>query len=148
MTESPANAALTQGDYETLAAFRFELRRFLQFSETAAKSFDLTALQHQALLAIRAADGQTLSVGELSDQLLSQPHSASELSDRLVALDLLVREVADDDRRRVRLRLTRTAEDRLARMSAVHRDEVVRMRETLTAILDKLGDARPSSGKG
>ncbi|MEP7008331.1 MAG: helix-turn-helix domain-containing protein [Sphingomonas bacterium] len=147
MTKSPANAALTQGDYETLAAFRFELRRFLQFSETAAKSFDLTALQHQALLAIRAADGQTLSVGELSGQLFSQPHSASELSDRLVALDLLVREIADDDRRRVRLRLTRTAEDRLARMSAVHRDEVVRMRETLTAILDKLGDGRPSSGK-
>jgi DNA-binding MarR family transcriptional regulator len=134
----PGGVVLTQGDYETLAAFRFELRRFLQFSEDAAKSLGLTPQQHQALLAIRAAPGREMSIGVLAEQLFIQPHSASELADRLEALNLLVREAAEHDRRRVRLRLTPAAEDRLARMTAAHRGEVVRMRETLTAILARL----------
>lgn len=135
----PADTVLTQNDYETLAAFRYELRRFLQFSEDAAKLLGMTPLQHQALLAIRAASDQSMSVGELAEQLFIQPQSASELADRLVALDLLVRETADDDRRRVRLKLTASALDRLARMSATHRGEVVRIRRTLTDILERLG---------
>jgi DNA-binding MarR family transcriptional regulator len=128
----------TQGDYEALAAFRFELRRFLQFSEEAAKSLGMTPQQHQALLAIRATPRQEMSIGVLAEQLFIQPHSASELADRLVALDLLVRVTAENDRRRVRLRLTPAAEDRLARMTTTHRGEVVRMRGTLTAILARL----------
>lgn len=133
-----AEVVLTQSDYEALAAFRFELRRFLQFSEEAARSLGLTPQQHQALLAIRAAPGQAMSIGVLAEQLFIQPHSASELADRLEALDLLVRETAENDRRRVRLRLTPAAEDRLARMTTAHRGEVVRMRGTLTAILARL----------
>jgi DNA-binding MarR family transcriptional regulator len=133
-----AEVVLTQSDYEALAAFRFELRRFLQFSEEAARSLGLTPQQHQALLAIRAAPGQVMSIGVLAEQLFIQPHSASELADRLEALDLLVRETAENDRRRVRLRLTPAAEDRLARMTTAHRGEVVRMRGTLTAILARL----------
>jgi DNA-binding MarR family transcriptional regulator len=135
----PGDAVLTQVDYETLAAFRYELRRFLRFSEEAAKLLGMTPLQHQALLAIRAAATQSMSVGELAEQLFVQPHSASELADRLVALDLLAREVADDDRRRVCLKLTPAALDRLARMSATHRAEVVRIRGTLTGLLERLG---------
>ena len=134
----PGEVVLTQGNYEALAAFRFELRRFLQFSEEMARSLGLTPQQHQALLAIRAAAGQEMSIGVLAEQLFIQPHSASELADRLVALGLLARETAEDDRRRVRLRLTPAAEDRLSRMTTVHRDEVVRMRGTLTAILARL----------
>jgi DNA-binding MarR family transcriptional regulator len=139
MTEALADVGnLTQGDYEALAAFRFELRRFLQFSEEAARSLGMTPQQHQTLLAIRAAPGQEMSIGVLAEQLFIQPHSASELADRLVALDLLVRVTAENDRRRVRLRLTPAAEDRLARMTTTHRGEVVRMRGTLTAILARL----------
>lgn len=135
----PPDAALTQGDYESLAAFRFELRRFLEFSKDAAKALGMTPHQHQALLAIRAAAGQTMSIGDLAAQLFIQPQSASELTDRLVALGLLDRQATDEDRRRVRLSLTPAAEERLGRMSTVHRAEVVRIRETLTAILERLG---------
>lgn len=131
-------AMLTQEDYEALAAFRFELRRFLEFSKSAAKSLGLTPHQHQALLAIRAARDQALTVGMLAEQLFIQPHSASELTERLVTLGLLVRESSGDDRRRVRLRLSAAATNLLARMSAVHRDEVLRIRPTLTGILEKL----------
>jgi DNA-binding MarR family transcriptional regulator len=139
MTISPnVPEQLSQGDYETLAAFRYELRRFLQFSEQAAKSVGLTPQQHQALLAIRAAPVGGLAIGELAEQLFVQPHSASELADRLIAQDLLKRETAGDDRRRTCLRLTPAAIERLDRLSPAHRAEVVRMRPTLNSILRRL----------
>jgi DNA-binding MarR family transcriptional regulator len=133
-----ATTTLSQADYESLAAFRYELRHFLQFSEQAAKVLGLTPQQHQALLAIRAAPEQTMSIGDLGEQLFIQPHSASELVDRLVALDLLSKQSAEQDRRRSVLALTSSATSILAQMSTVHRAEVIRIRETLTAILDRL----------
>ncbi|MET3760677.1 helix-turn-helix domain-containing protein [Sphingomonas sp. UYEF23] len=129
---------ISQADYESLAAFRYELRRFLQFSEQAAKGLGLTPQQHQALLAIRAAPGQTMGIGDLGEQLFIQPHSASELVDRLVALDLLSKQSAQEDRRRSVLALTPTATTILTQMSTVHRAEAVRIRETLTTILNRL----------
>ena len=129
---------LSQEDYEALAAFRYELRRFLQFSESAAKGVGLTPQQHQALLAIRADPQGGMTIGALAEQLFIQPHSASELADRLIGLDLLTREAAEDDRRRAWLRLTPEAPERLGRLSTAHRAEVVRMRPTLTAILRRM----------
>jgi len=49
----PRKAGTAPVDYETLARFRYELRRFQAFSEAAANKSGLTAQQHQALLAIR-----------------------------------------------------------------------------------------------
>lgn len=69
--------AVSQKDYEQLAAFRYELRRFLNFSEQAAKALGMTPQQHQSLLAIRAAPGRMLAIGDLADQLFVQPHTAS-----------------------------------------------------------------------
>lgn len=137
------NAPLTsdivsQEDYESLAAFRYELRHFLQFSEKAAKSLGLTPQQHQALLAIRAAPSETMGVGDLGEQLFIQPHSASELVDRLISLGLLKKQKSQQDRRRMVVVLTPAATGLLGQMSAVHRAEVVRIRETLTAILTRL----------
>lgn len=129
---------LSQEDYEALAAFRYELRKFLQFSEQAAKTVGLTPQQHQALLAIRADNRGGMTIGDMAEQLFIQPHSASELADRLIVLDLLKREVAEDDRRRTWLRLTPTANERLSRLSPAHRAEVVRVRPTLNAILRRL----------
>ncbi|QJU60482.1 winged helix-turn-helix transcriptional regulator [Sphingomonas sp. AP4-R1] len=130
---------LPQEDYEALAAFRYELRRFLQFSEQAAKQQGLTPQQHQALLAMRADSRGGMTIGELGEQLFIQPHSASELTDRLIALDLVAREPEVEDRRRIWLRLTPEATRRLGRLSMVHRDEVVRIRPVLSAILGRLG---------
>ena len=135
---SGVDEELSQEDYEVLAAFRYELRRFLQFSESAAKGVGLTPQQHQALLAIRADPQGGMTIGALAEQLFIQPHSASELADRLIGLDLLTRESAEEDRRRAWLRLTPEATERLGRLSPAHRAEVVRVKPTLTAILRRL----------
>jgi DNA-binding MarR family transcriptional regulator len=134
-----ATELVTQADYEALAAFRYELRRFLNFSERAAKSLGMSPQQHQALLAMRAAPGKTLTVGELADQLFIQPHTASELAERMIALDWIERRPTSEDRRRVRLGLTARSEQLLAEMSETHRGEVLRIRATLTDVLAGLG---------
>ncbi|MDE2343291.1 MAG: MarR family transcriptional regulator [Betaproteobacteria bacterium] len=129
---------LTDEDYRTLAEIRSELRRFLHFSEGAAKSAGLTPQQHQALLAIRAAKDSVLSVGDLAEFLLIQPHSASELADRLVALGLVTRKPDVKDKRMMKLRLTPAAGDALLSLSVTHRDELRTLRPLLNELLAKL----------
>ena len=115
-------------DYEALAGFRYELRRFLHFSEQAAQAAGLTGPQHQALLAIRAAPDAAMRVGELAARLLLRPHSATGLVDRLERLELVRRDMDADDRRQVTIRLTPRAEELLASLSATHLAELRRLR--------------------
>lgn len=51
-----AEHPLTDAEYRSLADFRFALRRFLAFSEDAARAQGLTPAQHQLLLAVRGAE--------------------------------------------------------------------------------------------
>lgn len=129
---------IDEEDYAALAGFRFELRRFLRFSEQAARSAGLTPQQHQALLAVRAAGDTGMLVGDLAERLLLRPHSTSELVHRLVDHDLAAREQAEDDRRQVRIVLTRHARDILASLSTSHRAELRRLRPLLRRMLDAL----------
>jgi DNA-binding MarR family transcriptional regulator len=124
-SDSRAKAAVpTPGDYRALASFRYALRKFLAFSEDAAKSIGLTPQQHQALLAIMGyPESETVTIGALAKRLLLKHHSTVELVDRLTELDLIKRIKDTGDRRRVILRLTKKAEQVLGRLSAVHLDE-------------------------
>ena len=130
-------ALLAEEDYRALADFRHEIRRFQAFSEAHASKVGLTPQQHQALLAIRAADADQATVGYIAERLILKAHSATGLVDRLDALDLIIREVSPDDRRRTLLRLTSKAYDILASLSAVHREEIRRLRPLLLEIFDK-----------
>src|SRR5215831_7032477 len=79
-------------DYEALARFRYELRRFQAFSQSAAHKAGLTAQQHQALLALRGFSGHgPVSVGDLAQYLLIRHHTAVELVNRMAKLKLLGR---------------------------------------------------------
>lgn len=129
---------IDEEDYSALAGFRFELRRFLRFSEQAARSAGLTPQQHQALLAVRAAGDTGMLVGDLAEQLLLKPHSTSELVQRLVDHNLAAREQAEDDRRQVRIVLTDCARDILAGLSTSHRAELRRLRPLLQRLLSAL----------
>ena len=127
---------LSDYDYQALAGFRFELRRFQSFSEQAAIAAGITPQQHQALLAIRAAEGSRMVVGELAERLLLKPHSASELVRRLAEGGWAVRRTSAGDRRSVQVELTPRAERLLASLSASHRAELRRLRPLLERLLD------------
>lgn len=123
-------------DYEALARFRFELRRFQAFSEAAAGRSGLTTQQHQALLAVRGFSSKgPVSVGDLARYLLIRHHTAVELVDRMTKLGVLSRSVDGSDGRRVLLGLTKEGERRLQRLSRIHLEEVKAIGPTLARIL-------------
>jgi DNA-binding MarR family transcriptional regulator len=123
-------------DYETLARFRYELRRFLAFSEAEANRAGLSAQQYQALMAIRGFSiREPVSIGDLADYMLIRHHTAVELVGRMVKLRIISRSVDQSDRRRVLLQLTGEGERRLRRLYRIHVHELRTMGPTLTKIL-------------
>ena len=126
-------------DYRLLAEFRFLLRRFLSFSENAAENAGLATQRHQALLAIKGFGGQ-MTIGELANQLFIKPNSAVGLVDRLVTARLLRRGSDSNDRRRVVLTLTPTAEKLLEGLTAAHREELAGLAPLLEPLLTRLKD--------
>lgn len=133
------SSVLSDSDYAALADFRAALRGFLAFSEARAGAVGLSPQQHQALLAIRGADAGRATIGYVADRLMLKPHSASELVDRLAALNLIARRTAEDDRRRTLLALTDRAEALLAELSETHREEIHRLKPLLLDLLDRFG---------
>jgi DNA-binding MarR family transcriptional regulator len=123
-------------DYETLARFRYELRKFQAFSKSAATGAGLTFQQHQALLVIRGFSGKgALSVGDLAHYLMIQHHTAVELVNRMTKLKVLSRSPDDADARRVLVRLTKEGERRLQGISKINQDELRAIGPTLTKLL-------------
>lgn len=136
----PGPTRLRKADYELLAAFRRELRRFLAFSEGIAQAAGLPAQQYQALLAIKGYPGrEQVTVGELARDLLVAHHSASELADRLVDKGLLARSTDGRDRRRTLLVLTADAEAVLGRLALTHLEELRRMQPSLVDLFERFG---------
>jgi DNA-binding MarR family transcriptional regulator len=131
---------LTDDDYRLLADFRRALRRFLAFSEGRAAQVGLTPQQHQALLAIRAAEPGKATVGYLAEWLMLKPHSATGLIDRLEAVGLIERRVSPEDRRQAQVVLTAKADALLAQLSLTHREELRRLRPMLADLLRGIGD--------
>ena len=131
---------LRKADYELLAAFRRELRRFFAFSERVAQATGLPTQQYQALLAIKGHPGRDrVTVGELARELFVAHHSASELADRLAEKGLLVRLADGRDRRRTLLALTPEAEAILGGMARTHLEELRRMQPALIELFERFG---------
>ncbi len=130
--------AFPNSDYAVLAAFRRDLRRFLRFSEKAAEEAGLTAQQYQVLLALRATSDGQLSVGELAEQMLLAPHSASELLSRLETAGLVTRFKSDVDGRRVDVSISPMGSRIIASLAQSHREELKRLRPMLQELIDGL----------
>ena len=112
-------------NFAALADFRYEIRRFLNFSEAAARAAGIEPQQHQALLAIKGQPaGLDTTVGVLAERLQIRRHSAVELSGRLERRGWIRRSRRGADRREVQLNLTPRAERLLAKLSVTHRNEL------------------------
>lgn len=142
MTEKPS---LDDAGYEALSDFRYELRRFLAFAENNAREQGLSVQQHQLLLAIRGHYCGEVTIGWVAERLLIKPHSASELVKRLEARDLVVTKRSVLDARRICLTLTPLAEQILAQLSSIHRDEIERIQPQLMRALKRLSGHSSSS---
>src|SRR5579884_3918947 len=89
-------------DYHALAEFRYQLRRFMHFSEQMARSVGLEPQQHQLLLAVKGMpEGRKATIGEIAERLQLQHHSTVELVDRLSEGGFVERQRDEEDLRRV-----------------------------------------------
>ncbi len=118
-------ARITLAEYRALAEFRYQIRRFLGFSERAARSSGLEPRQHQLLLALKGLpEGAEPTIGELARRLQVEHHSAVEMIDRLERHKLVARSRDAADRRRVRVELTTRGDALLRDLSLSHRSEL------------------------
>jgi len=122
-TSSPA--AVSDPLLQTLAEFRYELRRFHHFSEAAAREADLEPQQHQLLLQVAGAPaGTAITIAYAAERLGLKHNSAVELVDRCGREGLIVRAVDAADKRRAILRVTRKGNQVLARLTRDHAREL------------------------
>ncbi|HSJ88460.1 MAG TPA: MarR family transcriptional regulator [Anaerolineales bacterium] len=138
------SSAITKTEYEVLAEFRYTLRLFLSFSESAAKEVGITPQQHQALLTIQGFPGrEEVTISELSERLQIKHHSAVGLMNRLEAEGMITRSPGRNDRRKVFISLTRRGISVLRKLSHIHREELRRLTPQLRLLLrqiDKLSE--------
>ena len=112
-------------DFKAMAELRYQIRRFLRFSENAARAAGIEPQQHQLLLAVRGLpDGLKPTIGVLAERMQLQHHSTVELIDRLVDRGFLSRLRATDDRRQVFVKLTHDGEEFLKKLSLYHLQEL------------------------
>ena len=121
----------TQKDREMirdLAWFRYNLRRFLRFSEKAARACGVTPQQHQLMLGVAGfSEDGAATISELAEFLQERNNSVVGLVAR-AAESGLVRRKAGADRRIVVVSLTPRGEKILDRLSCLHHEEVERVR--------------------
>jgi DNA-binding MarR family transcriptional regulator len=130
----------------TLAEFRFELRQFLQFSETAAIDAGLHPQQHQLLLQVAGApEGSQITIAYAAGRLGLKHNSTVELVDRSEREDLIERTVDKDDKRRAILRLSRKGRQLLHKLSDDHARELNEMAPRLMRALKRVQLHSPSS---
>jgi DNA-binding MarR family transcriptional regulator len=116
---------LSLADYRALAEFRYQLRRFLHFSEQVTREMGLEPQQYQVLLALKGLpEGRNATVGDIAERLQLRHHSTVELIDRLVERGLIERSRDKSDQRRVLINLTPQGEEVLKKLAALNRTEL------------------------
>lgn len=115
--------------FHELAHFRHKLRKFLRFSEDAARACGITPQQHQLVLGIAGfAHSGKASISEIADFLQERHNSVVGLVDRAEQSGLVQRAERAEDRRVVEVSLTDRGEEVLKTLSLLHHQEVKRLR--------------------
>ena len=135
---------LALADYQALAEFRYQIRKYLHFSEQAVEAAGLERGQYQLMLAIKGMP-ETLRprIRDVADRMHIQHNSAVELINRLEAGGYVRRERGQDDRREVLLALTPKGEKVLGELALHHHEELRGAAPDLVAALRRL---MPNSG--
>ena len=136
-----------QPNYRAMAEFRYQIRRFLRFSEHAAREAGLEPQQYQLMLAVKGLpDDEKPRIGDVAERLQIQHHSTVELVDRLTKRALVRRRRSENDRREVLLELTPKGERLIQELAFHHRAELREMGPELVSALKKV--LRDSEGDG
>jgi DNA-binding MarR family transcriptional regulator len=132
-------------DYRALAEFRYHIRKYLDFSDEAAKAAGMEPKQYQLLLAIRGLpQAVEPTISTLAEQVRGRHHSTVELVDRAEANGLVKRTRAGT---RVFVQLTRKGDRVLARAVEQRLKELRVAGPLLVQALQQLIDGERTPGK-
>src|SRR5438270_13018399 len=113
------NTSMLSEDYQALAEFRYQIRRFIRFSEQVARTAGIEPQQHQLLLAVKGLPpDKKASIGDVADRLQLQHHSTVERVDRLSEGGSVERQRDEEDQRRVLDSITPRVEELLQSISS------------------------------
>jgi DNA-binding MarR family transcriptional regulator len=130
---------LSMSDYQALAEFRFQIRKFMHFSDLAIAAAGLERAQYQLMLTVKGLPAALRPrIRDVANRMLIQHHSAVELVNRLEAGGYVRRERAEDDRREVLLALTPKGERVLAELALHHHGELQDAAPALVAALRRV----------
>ena len=154
-TRSTKRRNLTLAEYRKLSEFRFQIRRFLRFSEDAARGKGLEPQQHQTLLAIKGAPaGEDPTIAFLARRMQLAHHTMVELVDRVVEKGLAERKPSTIDRRSTLVHLTPEGMRVLSDLSLVTYEQIQTKFVELLEALQRVVEEKPQpsanghSGKG
>jgi DNA-binding MarR family transcriptional regulator len=117
---------LNKRDFETLADFRYQIRKFVRFSEQLALKHGIKPRQYLLLLQIRGYPGRDwATVGELAERLQAQHHGMVALISRCEKLGLVERRRSTEDKRRIEVRVLDKGNKLLDKLARLHRAELL-----------------------
>ncbi|MES2360325.1 MAG: helix-turn-helix domain-containing protein [Pseudomonadota bacterium] len=136
---------MTKTDFEAMAEFRYQLRRFLRFSEEVTHENGITPLQYQLMLQLRGFPGREwATVAELAERLQAKHHGVVALVSRCEALGLVERRASQTDLRRVEIHLTTKGDGVIGGLARLHQVEL----QSLQDLLQGAGQQRPQKKGG
>ena len=135
----PMDVAKAQSSLKSLAEFRFQMRKFLNFSEMASERCGIPAQQYQLMQVIAAMpEDQQASITYLSERMILRHNSTVELVDRAERAGLVRRENDPKDMRRSLVQLTAQGQEIVERLVAEHLRELSPLCDVLIHALREL----------
>lgn len=117
---------MAKRDFETLADFRYQIRKFLRFSEQVTRKAGITPLQYLMLLNIKGYPGRDwATIGEIAERLQAQHHGVVALVSRCEKMGFVERRRSTEDRRRIEVRLLAKGEAYVERLANAHRVQLI-----------------------
>ena len=122
----PDNRRLTKHDFEILADFRYQIRKFVRFSEQVSRQHGITPRQYLLLLHVKGYPGRDwATVGELAERLQAKHHGVVALVSRCEKQGFVERHRSSEDRRRIEIHLLENGERVLYELARLHRAELL-----------------------
>jgi DNA-binding MarR family transcriptional regulator len=118
-------ASLDWARLADLAEFRYQLRRFVSFSEAASETAGISAQQYQLLQVVATVPPEReSSISYIAERMVVRHNTAVELVDRAEKAGLVNRVTDENDHRRSLVEITSHGNDLLAELVPIHLAEV------------------------
>jgi DNA-binding MarR family transcriptional regulator len=143
-------ATVNETSLKSLSEFRYEMRKFLSFSEMAAERCGIGTQQYQLMQVIAAApEGQTPTISYLAERMILRHNSTVELVDRAERSGLVRRGQDERDLRRSLVQLTALGKELLERLVVEHMEELApRCGSLIEALRELQRMGRPDGDAG